>query len=72
MYNIVKTSIIQHIMLNKMTLGLKYNCLHCKTQYVQHIHTKGHVFTKYTGMFAEYATIKIWQIFDQNGYLTGF
>ena len=55
MYNNVKLlpiSTIEPIVLQNDILEQKHTYLHSKTQYVQHIHTREHVFTRYTSMYA--------------------
>ena len=43
-------------------LEQKHTYLHSRRQYVQHTHTRIHIFTRYNSMYAIYANLKILKI----------
>ena len=62
MYNNVKLLPIgttEPVVPQNDTLGQKHTYLHSKIQYVQCIHTREHVFTRYTSMYAIDTKFKI-------------
>ena len=75
MYNNVKLlpiGTIEPVASQNDILEISMLYLHNRTWFVQCIHTREHVFTIYTSMFAFNTKLKNFEIFDQNGYLTGF
>ena len=58
----MRTSTIQHVMLKEGNFAQNMFICNLRTWYVPHIHTKEHVFTRYTSMHAVTATIKVLEI----------
>ena len=58
----MRTSIIQHIMLKEGNFAQNIFIYNFRIWYVPPIHTKEHVFTRYTSMYTVTATIKILEI----------